>query len=705
MAQSLRQEFSHEMADMVLDDIQYRRSRYYYFLGGVEPWNGLGGAPADDVAPTDPFNEPDDPTVLQIEQSDRINRKYRSEIAFVRQISPNEVSMGVRKVNWRSGDVYDQWDHTQDMRAQNFYALTEDFNVYKCLDNAGGSPSTFKPSSTSIYPFRTPDGYLWKYLYNIPVYKRTRFTSTQYMPVQRALSNNFYNRGAIDAVVVDSPGEGYSDVQLTFVSVSTNTLTGGGAVASVVLDYGTFSGVGTITAINIISGGSGYTAGVAVKIVGSGFGAKVKAIVSGGIVTGVEIIDGGIGYNGATTVQFTTGGAQIIPIMSRTTGSIVSVKIIDGGIGYGTSPTLTVSSATSSGTGAYGNATALLQAVVHQGVIKHVNIIDPGKDYPVDNATTITVQGDGDDAVFTPAIHGGKLVGVVVETPGSNYSYANITVQSATGVGAVVRGVITESDLISDQMVIEQTAVKGAIYNVKVTNPGRNYTPQTSVTVTGNGTGCVVEPVIESGQIVRMHVVTPGVGYTYAIVTITDVGRPIVPDNEAASAYVILPPNAGHGANAPVELYADTLVVNTPLRDELEVEGIVQEYRNFGIIKNPSMLSTNARYIAPSEVLVYKVVFASASGVIKDELLSLGDNRFRVLEVMDNTVQLIPIDRDNVAPTGLLTSADGRQYQSVSVLKSLEFDKYSGTMIYVSTENPFMFTSDQSITIRTFLKF
>lgn len=698
MAQSLRQDFNDELAKMVLGDIQAKTSRYYYFLGGVEPWNGIGGSTVDDIPPNG-----------GILQTDQQNRKYRSEIAFVKLISPNDVTLAIRKIPWESGKVFDEWDHTQEMATKDFYVVTSDFNIYKCLSNNNGAESTVEPTGNSIYPFDTSDGYKWKYMYNIPAFKRTRFSSVNYIPVQRALSNSFYNNGAIESVAVINEGNGYVDAQLTSISVDPPSNPGLGATATVVTDS-----MGAITQINITNGGTGFLDNAKPKVViassGAGSRAKAKVIsVNGsGAITGVQILDGGIGYAPeTTTVSFIVGGASLLPVISSETGEIIEVKIIDPGSGYPIAPNLTVMQPTGGpGTGKYGsNTSAILSCVVYEGSIRHVNIIDPGKDYLVDNATTITIQGDGSGAVLSPIINDGKIVDVVVENSGSGYDNVILTVQPQN-LGAKLEAVISQSDFISDQMVIEQTAIKGAIYNIKITTQGTGYQEgKVSVAITGNGTGCTATATAIYGKITNINITNPGSGYTYANVEIIDTERAFVPEEQKAKAYCILPPLNGHGFDATQELYAQVLAINTPLRGEMEIEGIVQEYRNFGIIKDPRNLISGEKYTKNNEVLVYTMKFLSTTSLIKDQILYLDQDRYRVLEISGADVSLIPIDREEIIPIGTLTSEDNINYQSLQVIKSIEFNKYSGSMIYISTENPFSFASDQSITIKTFIKF
>jgi len=103
----------------------------------------------------------------------------------------------------------------QKLEECNFYVVTEDFNVYKCLDNNNNSLSTVKPTATSIIPTTTSDGYVWKFMYNIPINLRIKFLSNEQMPVVSALTNQFYSNGAMDSIIINNKGSGYTSATIT----------------------------------------------------------------------------------------------------------------------------------------------------------------------------------------------------------------------------------------------------------------------------------------------------------------------------------------------------------------------------------------------------------------------------------------------------------------------------------------------------------
>jgi hypothetical protein len=682
MTNSLRQDFHSDLAIAISNEIQYKRSNYYYFLGKIEPWG------VNDTAPI--TIQPD---------SELENSLIRTNAIFMRRITPNDVSLVTNRYNWESGTVFSTWDHTKNMKLEKFYCVTADNNVYKCLDNGGNAVSTVAPSGKSFFVIRTSDGYLWKYMYTVPSFKRSRFMSYTNLPVQRSLTDSFYNKGAVDAITIANGGSGYSDSLLTTITV-TGTTSGTGGVGTVVCGP-----TGNITSVVITNGGTGYTHGVNVAFNSvAGTGAIGTAVISSGVITGITFSSGGIGYVTGESIVFSVGGAIVIPSVSRNTGSISSVKIVKGGAGYASVPTLTVVGA--GGTGKYDNACALVSGVLYRGSLVRANIVDPGISYPSDNATTIVTQGDGVDAVFSPVIYNGEIVDVVVENSGSGYTSMNLTVVGA-GTGAAINAIISASDFSSDQSIVEQTTTIGAIYSIIVVNGGTNYSAATVVDIIGDGAGCTATPVLSNGTITHVIVNTFGSDYTYATITFTDPLRSTLGNLVDASAYAILPPSKGHGYDAVNELFGDTLAINSSLRQDVKLNHLMQDYRQFGLIKNPTNILTGKSLTEESSMLTYEVVFANTGGLVIDEILIQNNVKFRVVLVVGNTVFLQQLGIKYVNPIGTFYSETEmtRIYVSNSVVTYPTANKYSGNLLYVSDENPFTFNQEQGIIIKTFLKF
>ena len=98
-----------------------------------------------------------------------------------------------------------------------FYTITEDHNVYICLDNNNGAKSTQKPVDTDFAPFEYSDGYVWKFMYNVPIGLRNKFLTDTYVPVVTAMQNQFYSNGNIQFVRVDQAGTGYTGAVISII--------------------------------------------------------------------------------------------------------------------------------------------------------------------------------------------------------------------------------------------------------------------------------------------------------------------------------------------------------------------------------------------------------------------------------------------------------------------------------------------------------
>lgn len=681
---NIRSDFHVELAQLFYDDIVYQRSKYYYFLGKVDKWNAADETPLG-----------------IIEDSLDENNKIRSNIVFAKRISPSDVSLACKNYPWELGLEFDQWDHTQDMYGKMFFCITDDYRVYKCLDNANGGESSIKPTGTSPAPIRLEDGYLWKYMYTIPSFKRPRFITVENIPVQRALTDNFFNKGELEGAIVTSKGSGYTTNVLTTITVNeVGKTTGSGATGTLVIGP-----IGNITGVTITSGGTGYTKGAKIDITTStGSGAVLTPVINGsGVITGVTVVSQGIGYAIGNTITFRVGGAILIPKIDSA-GSLAGVIIRDAGIGYNLAPTLALVGAGGIGTGKFGsNTNAIIKAQIDDGSIQLVSIEDPGVGYPVGTETTITVQGDGVGATMTPVVYNGEIIDVILENPGSEYTFTIISVDP-DNLGAKIESILDESDYESDQSIIEQTSVPGAIYSIGIADSGNGYSTGTTISIVGDGTGCTATCEVVNGEIVRTNVTSFGSGYSYANVVITD---PAAEPGQGAELYAILPPPGGHGTNAPIELLGDTVVLNSQLRTDLLASGIAQDFRQFGIIKNPRDAFSFANFTDESALIVFKATFDNVTGLLKDEILFQGTNRYVVVEISGTTVSLMKLNLAGTLQVGtLIAETDNtRDYECTLIQSTPNFNKYSGNLLYASNEASFTFNQDQGIIIKTLIQF
>ena len=262
-------------------------TQMYLFIGRSQPWTS-------DAAPDTPV--------------DTVEAEYFNydDMIAMKRIQSSDVSHAILRRDWTSGKYYDIYRHnyngssaqgadidagTSTTRATlfdaNYFVVTDEYNVYKCLDNRNASnivaASTVKPTGTSTTAFTTADGYVWKYMYSISAADVLKFVSTDFIPVKTLDSNpgstdSYYSQwlvqaaavsGAINNVIVTNGGSGYS-------SAPTVTIDGDGTGATATA---TVSG-GAVTAINITAAGTGYTYVTVSMSGGAGSNAAATAMVS-----------------------------------------------------------------------------------------------------------------------------------------------------------------------------------------------------------------------------------------------------------------------------------------------------------------------------------------------------------------------------------------------------------------------------------------
>ena len=217
-----------------------------------------------------------------ITPGDTVVREFYTydDLIAAKRVQSTDTSFVIPRRNWTSGTVYDIYRHdygefqtgststrvTSNSGATTlfdatFYVLTSARNVYKCLDNNGGTTSTDEPTGTSTSVITTSDDYKWKYMYTLSAAQQANFLSTDFMAVTTNANaatdqSNVIAAaidGAIDVIKIKSAGSG-SLVNSTFTNIDIHG-DGSGGKCSV-----TVSG-GSVTAVTVTTRGTGYTFG------------------------------------------------------------------------------------------------------------------------------------------------------------------------------------------------------------------------------------------------------------------------------------------------------------------------------------------------------------------------------------------------------------------------------------------------------------
>lgn len=489
MSALIKESVHYSLAEAVYNELQSRQANYYYYIGKVLPW-------ATPLAPDTPLG------------TQSYEHETRNRIITIKKIQPSDVSLVVRRIDWLSGTVYDQYDGdysptfksstgASSLKDSNFYVLTSDFHVYKCLFNNNGSPSTEKPYGTSVTPLTTVDGYKWKYMYTIPLSLRNRFLTTEYMPVQRSITNSYYSNGEVDSVIVSSRGSGYLGNAVVSLTVNGEFLGGeGNSIANLVP---VINLAGQITDVIIKDAGNNYSsANITINdSIGTGTGyyntesiANLVPVLYGTKIDRVVINDPGINYkSNIQTDIVVTGdgeGADFLPFVNEV-GELESVIITSRGSGYsyidlevvGDGTGANVISELSVGDLDTNQSSVELSAI--SGAIHAFRVINAGNNY---TSANVSVIGDGINFSGNVVISNSNTVSsVTISNAGFDYTYANVTI-TGDGTGAQLEAIFPPygghgfdpvRELFADTLVFYSTINNENIHEINVNNDYRQF--------------------------------------------------------------------------------------------------------------------------------------------------------------------------------------------------------------------------------------
>lgn len=235
----------------------------YFYIGGPSPFNV-------DIAPPTPIL-----TTANVEYSPW------DDMIGLKRVQETDVSHVVPRYNWTANTIYVAYDDkTTALTSDKFYVITDQYEVYKCLDNNGGAQSVTKPTGVNLSPFSTADGYLWKFMYHVTTSDALKFLTANYMPVKKLTSDDSSDQWDVQQAAID----------------------------------------GAIYRIKVTSGGSGYVSAPTVTITGDGTGANATAVITSNSVSSIVVNTPGTGYTRAV-VSFSGGSGA-----NATATAIISPK-------------------------------------------------------------------------------------------------------------------------------------------------------------------------------------------------------------------------------------------------------------------------------------------------------------------------------------------------------------------------------------------
>jgi hypothetical protein len=516
-----------------------------------------------------------------------------------------------------------------------------------------------------------------------------------------------YNNNVYEIAVAGTAGTVAPVHRFGTVSNGTSALKyiGTTATGDVTLTDGEVSGItlyGMIREVSITTGGIGYTSVPTVTFSGGGgTGATAVAVLQNGSVTKVIVTDAGSGYTSVPTVTIGT------PWAATTAVTFGQQLFIANRLYTVTVSGTTGSSAPSHLSGSASNGTATLAYAGSPSTA--TTSLKYGAGYS--ELPTVTFVGDGTDASayfsgvkseakLIPIIDGGQLVGVQIDDGGVGYTFATLNV-NGDGTGAEISADLSPGDVNTLQANIELLTIDGRLMSIPVISGGWGYAAA-SVTIEGDGIGATANAVIGAqGEIKKIVITNYGQNYRWARVTIGGNGF-------GAKARAVITPYGGHGKFALNGLFARTLMFYTNISgDKNQGFDVNNDYRQLGIIKNPSQYNNtnNLTAIAASACWVVSGVI-STTFFPADSLITEATTgrRFRIVTNTGSAALLQSLD--NFVPQIGTTFANAGNFTfAASAVTPPTADKYSGDLLFIDNKAAFTPTADQSVTLRTVIRF
>ena len=165
----LRTNFKNSVIHSFYDKFSsFSDTKNYLFIGKVSEWE----------------NDNSPPTALDSLKEELDAWK---NMLVCKRINSSDVVFVIRRIDWTYQTKYAQYDDASGLYSEttpvNFYVLTSDNNVYKCISNNNNSSSLYSPIGTSTEEIITQDGYIWKYMYSIRP-ELQDFITEEYIPVE-----------------------------------------------------------------------------------------------------------------------------------------------------------------------------------------------------------------------------------------------------------------------------------------------------------------------------------------------------------------------------------------------------------------------------------------------------------------------------------------------------------------------------------------
>lgn len=296
-------------------------------------------------------NIPDDAQVY-----DKSDYEVIQNIITLKRVTGSNFRLAIKRYDWTSGTVYNSYSDKKDPLAIDgpdsysspYYVMTDENNIYKCINNNNGAQSTSKPTDIGTSITALADGYVWKYMGSLDA-DSVYFLTKDFIPVRYKVTDDGSNQWDVQQASISQSLSTFEVLKSSGIFPSTMivTLSGGNPTtpAQAFATKNTLDNTLKQILVNPAFIGEGYdlTQDVYAMVqrsgtVGSG-GSVGTITVTDGVITDITVGNAGTGYtSGATLILYDPTNTPIteanVGVVMTVSDTIQEFTIDDGGSGY-----------------------------------------------------------------------------------------------------------------------------------------------------------------------------------------------------------------------------------------------------------------------------------------------------------------------------------------------------------------------------------
>jgi len=341
-----------------------------------------------------------------------------------------------------------------------------------------------------------------------------------------------------------------------------------------------------------------------------------------------------------------------------------------------------------------GSAQWVVQQAASNGSIEIIDVRTPGAGYLSTNGTFVTVTSN-------------TVLNLANTASAIDNIYNNSTVFISAGLGS------GQAKKIVDYVGSTRTITMVSALSI-TPNTSSTYIVSPSVIITGDGTGATAySNVTISNTVNSVTMITQGAGYSKATVT-------ILANTSFGSGAVVkaaISPLGGHGSDPIKELGGHYVMMSIQTANTVSnTFPVANDFRTFGVIKDPLLASTSAVANGVSYDQTTKLTLTNVSGAgrwILDELI-VGDVTSAQAQVLvfantnsANTAGVLKVVSTNAVFTtsDIITGNTSGITGLISSISHGSLTKYSGELIYIENRSPIQRASDQTEDFKIIVRF